>query len=144
MEVKNGKLLCFAVWRDPLERLISCYKHFILEHEKRFYFNYLGLYTDNSFDRFMEFVRFELRKSNPLFQDEHIRRQSDYYKLDDVDVIVPIKRLNLFLDEHNISLVAKSSNITTVEFQIDNVRYIEEIKELYKSDYDLIESSKLY
>ena len=76
----NG-IMKFAVWRDPVERLVSCYKNFCLEyhHQQRRYFEYLDLCREPSFDRFMEFVRFELRKSDPLYQDEHIRRQSDYY-----------------------------------------------------------------
>lgn len=89
-------MIKFAVWRDPVERLVSCYKFFCLEKENRYYFRYLDLYGDNSFDRFMEFVRFELGKTNPLYQDEHIRRQSDYYSPEDVDYIVPIKFLNRF------------------------------------------------
>ena len=145
LDKKYDKLKYFAVWRDPVERLISCYKNFILESTVfRNYFHYIGLYENSSFDQFMEFVRFELGKPNPLFQDEHIRRQSDYYQIKDVDVIIPIEKLNLFLAEHNIPLGMKNSNKTTIKFHIENKHYIEEIKELYKSDYALIRSSKLY
>lgn len=56
-EIESGKMIKFAVWRDPVERLVSCYKHFCLEKANRFYFRYLALFEDNSFDRFMEFVR---------------------------------------------------------------------------------------
>lgn len=41
-EIDNGKLLKFAVWRDPVERLVSTYKFFCLEREYREYFRYLG------------------------------------------------------------------------------------------------------
>lgn len=136
-EKESGKMLKFAVWRDPVERLVSCYKHFCLEKANRFYFRYLALFEDNSFDRFMEFVRFELGKSNPVYQDEHIRRQSDYYRSEDVDYIVPIHKLNQFLEEQGVPLLKKSANETSVKFQLTDPDYIAEIKNLYKSDYEI-------
>lgn len=136
-EKESGKMIKFAVWRDPVERLVSCYKHFCLEKANRFYFQYLALYKDNSFDRFMEFVRFELGKSNPVYQDEHIRRQSDYYRPEDVDYIVPIYKLNQFLEEHGVPVLKKSANETSVKFQLTDRNHIEEIKELYKADYEI-------
>lgn len=136
-EKESGRMLKFAVWRDPVERLVSCYKHFCLQKANRFYFHYLALYEDNSFDRFLEFVRFELGKKNPLSQDEHIRRQSDYYRSEDVDYIVPIYKLNQFLEEHDVSVLKKSTNETYVKFQLIDRNHIEEIKELYKADYEI-------
>lgn len=136
-EKESGKMIKFAVWRDPVERLVSCYKHFCLEKANRFYFRYLALFEDNSFDRFMEFVRFELGKSNPVYQDEHIRRQSDYYRPEDVDYIVPIHKLNQFLEEHGVPVLKKSANETSVKFQLTDWNYIEEIRELYKADYEM-------
>lgn len=136
-EKESGKMIKFAVWRDPVERLVSCYKHFCLEKANRFYFRYLALFEDNSFDRFMEFVRFELGKSNPVYQDEHIRRQSDYYRPEDVDYIVPIYKLNQFLEEHGVPVLKKSANETSVKFQLTDRNHIEEIKELYKADYEI-------
>lgn len=62
-EVENGTVLKFAVWRNPVERLISTYKWFILEKNWNHYFHMLDLYKDNDFDRFLEFVKFELGKS---------------------------------------------------------------------------------
>lgn len=133
----SGKMLKFAVWRDPVERLVSCYKHFCLEKANRAYFRYLAMYEDNSFDRFLEFVRFELGKKNPLYQDEHIRRQSDYYCPEDVDYIVPIHKLNQFLEEHGVPILRKSANETSVKFQLTDRNQIEEIKKLYKADYEI-------
>lgn len=138
LEKKKGPLLKFAVWRDPIERLISNYKYFCLEGVYRRYFELVGLYKDTSFERFMEFVRFELGKSDPLYQDEHIRKQSDYYNKEDIDYIVPLNKLNLFLGEHGISLVKKTVNATSVDFELKDIDYITEIKELYKTDYDLV------
>ena len=85
----------------------------------------------------MEFVRFELGKSNPVYQDEHIRRQSDYYRPEDVDYIVPIHKLNQFLEEHDVLVLKKSANETSVKFQLTDRNHIEEIKELYKTDYEI-------
>ena len=46
----NG-IMKFAVWRDPVERLVSCYKNFCLEyhHQQRRYFEYLDLCREPSF-----------------------------------------------------------------------------------------------
>ena len=139
-EALKGKMIKFAVWRDPVERLVSCYKFFCLERENRVYFRYLSLYEDNSFERFMEFVRFELKKSNPLYQDEHIRKQSDYYSIEDVDYIIPIKQLNNFLDRYNIPIAENYANKTTIDFVLNDESYINEIKDLYQADYDLYNS----
>ena len=136
-EKETGKMIKFAVWRDPVERLISCYKYFCLEREDRYYFRFLNLYQDKSFGRFMEFVRFELGKKDPLYQDEHIRKQSDYYNPEDVDYIVPIHKLNQFLEEHGVPVLKKTANETSTKFQITDQRFIAEIKELYKSDYEI-------
>lgn len=136
-EQENGALLKFAVWRDPVERLVSCYKYFILEKEYRNYFCYLGLYEDNSFDRFMEFVEFELKKTNPLFQDEHFRRQSDCYRPEDVDYIVPIRKLNQFLAEHGVELQEDKANETKVHFEFPCEKWEKRIKELYAADYEI-------
>lgn len=138
LEQERGRIIKFAVWRDPVERLISFYKLFFLEKEYRPYFAYLNLYNDNSFDRFMEFIRFELRKSNPLFQDEHIRRQCDCYSPEDVDYVVHIRKLDQFLKENGVEVNIPKANETTVKFQLENPQYIKEIKELYAKDYEII------
>lgn len=137
LEKKTDKPLTFAVWRDPVDRLISCYKFFCLEREYRYYWAYLDLYHDNSFERFMEFVEFELKKSHPLYQDEHIRRQADYYKPADVDYIVPMEKLNIFLKEQGVVLTEKKSNSTSVPFQFPDETWREKIKDLYRRDYEI-------
>lgn len=128
----------FAIWRDPVERLVSCYKHFCLEGYQRCYYTYLGLCRESSFDRFMEFVRFELGKNNPLYQDEHIRRQSDYYNSEDVDYIVSIEKIDAFLQEYDIPLIKENTNPSHAKFALIDTDYIAEIKELYKSDYQIL------
>lgn len=95
-EREHKSYLKVAVWRDPVERLVSAYKYFILERTFNQYMYMCNLYQDCSFERFLSFVEFELGKANPLWQDEHIRRQSDFYTSADVDCIVPLSKLNRF------------------------------------------------
>lgn len=139
-QTRGKEVIKFAVWRDPVERLVSCYKYFCLERWYRYYFHYLDLYREPSFDHFMQFVRFELGKSNPLFQDEHIRRQTDFYTPADVDFIVPIKKLDAFLQSYNVPIGHAVKNSTHIDFKLDNEEYIHEIRELYKADYEIPKS----
>ena len=74
-QTRGKEVIKFAVWRDPVERLVSCYKYFCLEKWYRHYFHFLDLYREPTFDHFMMFVRFELDKKCIILQDEHIRRQ---------------------------------------------------------------------
>lgn len=37
-EAKYGKFLKFAVWRDPVDRLVSAYRWFILQKVKRYFY----------------------------------------------------------------------------------------------------------
>lgn len=138
-EEKYGKLLKFAVWRDPVERLISSYKWFMQEGNWRVYFNWLSLYEDNSFERFLEFVEFELGKSDPMMQDEHIRKQADYYKVLDVDCVVRISELNHFLIQNGIPTLEIQNNQTRKSKVEVTLEQINRIKELYKDDYSLPE-----
>lgn len=133
-EKEHNRLLKFAVWRDPAERLVSIYKYFCLERTFRHYYNYLALYHNPSFDYFMKFVEFELEKKTPELQDEHIRKQVDYYKESDVDYIVPINKLNRFLEKNGISLIEEKTNYTSVKFELPS-KWEHKIKELYKEDY---------
>lgn len=41
-EAEHSSYVKFAVWRDPIERLVSIYKYFCLERVWRIYFNYMG------------------------------------------------------------------------------------------------------
>lgn len=138
-EKTNGRLVKFAVYRDPVERFIANYKHFVLDKTKRRYFNYIGLYNDKSFERFVQFAEFELGKSHVEYQDEHIRRQSDYYKPQDVDYIVPIEKLNLFLSEKGIPMASSTkinaSSSSTPEGITQELK--DRVKKLYNADYSI-------
>lgn len=140
-EQKHGKLLKFAVWRDPVERLISAYKCFVIEKKPRYYFYWLDLYTDSSFERFVEFTKFELGKSRVILQDEHIRKQADYYSPSDVDYIVPIEHLNHFLTKHHIPTLKERSNETQdCNLEIED-SVIKDIQKLYLKDYQLFNTA---
>ena len=136
-QTRGKDVVKFAVWRDPVERLISCYKYFCLERWMRNYFYYLDLYNEPSFEHFMQFVRFELGKNNPISHDEHVRRQSDFYSPSDVDFIIPIQKLDAFLQDYNVPLKDTAKNSTHIKFQLNNEKYINEIRELYKEDYEI-------
>lgn len=140
-EKSHGSLLKFAVWRDPVERLVSAYKWFILSGEYRVYFKWLNLYQDCSFDRFIDFVAFELGKSEPENQDEHIRRQSDYYSAEEVDVIVPLEKLDIFL-LHNRLPVLRQQNVTANKRFAATDQQKERIRNLYEQDYRFMETNR--
>ena len=136
-EREHKSYLKVAVWRDPVERLISAYKYFILERTFNQYMYMCNLYQDCSFERFLSFVEFELGKANPLWQDEHIRRQSDFYTSAEVDCIVPLSKLNCFLEEKGVDIPEERSNATSVQFELRDEKQIARIKELYRLDYEI-------
>ena len=127
-----------AVWRDPVERAISAYKHFCMEGTVRYYFIYLNLHMDTSFDRFLELIDFELKKSNPLFIDEHIRKQVDYYSGTEVDEIVHIRDLDTFLEDNGVRFIKEKSNNTKSDFKPDDSKYLDKIREWYSEDYKIM------
>lgn len=137
-EEKNGKRIKFAIWRDPLERVVSTYKLFCLEKQFRTYFHFIGLYHDNSFENFMRFMEFEWTKKYGEIQDEHIRSQIDYYDAKEVDFILPVEKMYDFLKEHKVPFVKEQSNKTDVVFNLENQEYIDKIREYYEGDYNIL------
>ena len=138
VEKQLGVFTKFAVWRDPVERLVSCYKLYCLEREPRAYFHFLNLDYDIGFDRFMQFVEFELGKKDPVYQDEHIRRQCDYYRPDQVDYIVPLEKVRDFLQERGVKQPEQKANATHTSFRLNDEAHIRRIRELYNDDYLII------
>jgi hypothetical protein len=140
-EKKNGKLMKFVVYRDPVERFISVYKFFILGRKHYRYFKYAGLYHDNSFERFIEFAEFELKKGSPIYQDKHIRRQVDCYHPSEVDYIVSLEKLNQFLREQNIPIGppigSRKINETNINFASPSQKLLDKVKDLYREDYKI-------
>lgn len=135
---ENLPIKKFAVWRDPVERMESLYQLFCIEREFRGYFWQLGLYENSSFEHFYKFVQFEYTKfNNPLYVDEHIRRQADYYKSSDIDDVVHIKDLEKYLKQNEIGYVSEKSNKTQGSYKIKDEGIISEIKQIYAPDYDI-------
>ena len=135
-EQQNGKLVKIAVWRDPVKRLESTYKLFCLEKAPRNVFAMIGLQNDFGFDTFKKFVEFEwTKRASPEWQDEHIRSMSDYFNKNDVDFIIPVEKIQHFLDESGIPYVKEQSNKTNVDFNISDEDFLEKIKVYYEEDY---------
>ena len=100
---------------------------------------------DADIDTFLKFTRVELKKNDVLLQDEHLRRQSSFYKPVNVDFIVPLESLDSFLTEHlsvntsgyfNRSIPAKASRVS------EKQQY--ELELLYREDYELLKSMNIY
>ncbi|PPL03151.1 Sulfotransferase family protein [Parapedobacter indicus] len=136
-ENKHGVYTKFAVWRDPIERIVSTYKLFCLDGEFRRYFHFLGLVGGTSFDRFVDFLEFEWEKKDPLWQDEHIRRQVDYYNPSEVNYIVNIHNLHSFLTDFNVPFKSEISNKTLSSFELTNEKHLTRIRQYYKADYQI-------
>ena len=126
-----------AVWRDPVERLVSAYKYFILERTFNQYMYMCNLYQDCSFERFLSFVEFELGKANPLWQDEHIRRQSDFYTSADDGLYCTSQQVEPFFSRKGVDMLEEKANATSVRFELKDENKIAKIKELYRLDYEI-------
>ena len=105
------------------------------------YFKWVNLYQDCSFDRFIDFATFELGKSYPENQDEHIRKQSDYYSAEEVDVIVPLEKLDIFL-LHNRLPVLQQQNVTANKQFVPTDQQKERIRNLYEQDYRFMRTNR--
>lgn len=83
----------FAVWRDPVERFVSVMKNFGAGgHARR---NFAGL-PDLDVAAWIDFARVELGKPT-LRQDEHLRRQADYFDPGEIDALVGLSSLTGWL-----------------------------------------------
>lgn len=145
-EMIHGHYIKFAIWRDPVQRLYSCYKWFCINKKFREYFLWTGLYDNIPFNRFIDFATFELGKKESLSQDEHIRPQCKYYNINQVDYIVPIEYMNIFLEQNGIEkkTIIHSNKSPNIRLDIDKEQ-IKRIQELYEQDYYLLsEKSKIW
>lgn len=138
-ERAHGRRFKFAVWRDPVRRLESTFSMFCLDlRHPQPYFQMLDLQrSDITFERFFQFCELEWTKPDPQFQDEHLRRQADYYTTADVDAIITAEQLTDFLAAHGIWAPENSSNATTAPFRITSPEQLNRIREHYRADYDL-------
>lgn len=119
----------FAIYRDPLSRAISSYKHMKYKEQ------YRG-YNINNFNEYIDLCKTHLNYNNPINCDEHIRRQSDYYKKDDVNYVIDINILNEFLKLFNVDIGFENIS-EDFPIEITNEQ-ISIIRELYKNDYEIL------
>lgn len=82
-------------------------------------------------------------------KDQHLRRQSDFYTIDDVDYIVKIEDLDKFLEK--VIKVPKEGivhNNTSPNVSLSFFHFNDEQKkffdEYYAPDYKLLESGKVW
>lgn len=126
----------FAVYRDPVKRFLSLYKNKILGQDKEFEEKYKkNNIKSNELKTFIRFAKKEL--NNKMVCDPHLLPQHLLYKTSDVDYIVPIDKLNIFIKNKlgcNIDL--KLNPTDYINFKADE-RELREIKEIYSEDYKI-------
>lgn len=130
--VSSGRPLgfhCFAVWRDPLDRFTSAYRHFALDKN----WGRLGAIGPDP-DDWIEYAATELRK-DALMQDEHLRKQCDYYDIHQIDDLVSIGELSGFFQSHGWGELPHT-NASRSQFAFTSGQ-VEKIRTLYAGDENL-------
>jgi hypothetical protein len=132
----------FSVFRDPVERVISFYNNKLTSIKcEREYWQLMDIFQNDT-DRFINFLEFETKKRDPLNMDEHVRPQSKYYNLSDIDMVVSIKSFDKFISRFGgCPYLVNEGPSTKISFS-DNQR--NRIKQIYRDDYLLLENSKKY
>jgi len=126
----------FAVYRDPVERFLSLYKNKILGHNKDFEERYKEDGIKNcDLKTFICFTKKELK--NKMVCDPHLLPQYLLYKRSDVDYIVPINKLNLFIERKLKCNADLRLNRTDNIFLKISERDFNEIKKIYSEDYKI-------
>jgi hypothetical protein len=145
----SSRYLRFAIYRDPVERFLSVYYDKVSPLRSpgkpvRKYFAENGV-INADIDKFLAFTERELQKENWLLQDEHLRCQSSFYEPSSVDFIVPLERLNSFLNEHlgikGSRYFNKSSYSASTSL---HVKQKEILEYLYRDDYELVKAMNIY
>lgn len=139
----NGTI--FAVWRDPIERFISFYSNKIKKASYSKHFSSLvseKSLLGKSIDEVLDAIEEELSFRNPKLIDPHIRRQCDFYNVNDVDIIVPIQHLKDYL--HSIGITdVEIINKSWKKPQLTEEQK-ERIKKLYANDYEIVNCGKIW
>lgn len=138
---KRKKL--FMVYRDPIDRLISFYTGNVIKNNE-IYYPALREYTEiKTFDDLIDAVEKDFSENNPYYQEHHTRRQVDFYPLDKVDLIVPLWRLDDFLNENGIK-VPEHQNVSTIGKLTLTEEQEKRVRNLYAADYELLKSDKFW
>jgi hypothetical protein len=126
----------FAVYRDPVERFISFYKNKVLNYDEWF----LKKYKDKkeqirNLETFIEFAKKEI--GNKMTCDFHLMPQHLFYKPRDIDYIVPIEKLDLFVkDKLNCAPTLRANATVSQKIKV-SAKEIDEIKKIYADDYKI-------
>lgn len=117
-----------AVIRDPIDRIISAYT--TIGKNKKFYD-----YLDDVIDT--------LKNVEPKYIDRHITNQFLFYDYKDVDLFVPIEKLNDYLKSIDIEkLEVNQSNVVHFINEETKSKLLEVLKEDYKIYNDILKSDK--
>ncbi len=132
--VADGKpagLYTFAVWRDPVERFTSIYRHFALD-------GYPGRLASlpADVDAWINATEDELKKPVDE-QDEHLRRQSGYYGRNDVDAIVGLDDLAAWFEQRGWGQLPHENGRRCSNPQFSPAQ-IERIRGIYADDIRLL------
>lgn len=126
-----------AVWRDPVERAVSFYSSNVLKYEPHIF----------GIEKFSDVVaEAERQYANPfgtsLLVDQHLRKQSDYYKVEDVDVIVRIEDLDEYLFSIGVE-APERLNVSEARYQPTEAE-ANAVRAFYADDYELLNSGKVW
>lgn len=132
LPVSSGKpadLLTFAVWRDPVSRFLSNFRHFSVDGSR-------GRLEDwpCDLDEWIKRAEEELKKP-VLEQDEHIRRQSDYYSRQDVDAVVGLSDLADWYRWRGWGEIPHENASSIGGLRLISEVQAERIRALYSADY---------
>lgn len=141
-ETKTDDKFIFAVYRDPIERLLSFYYDAKFGHIK-----YERGYKINNIKDLISFVKEQFKNNNIYDIDEHIRKQSDILALNKIDLIVKIDDLdnfiNLVFGENKNFPHINQTNYNQNDIIIDNPDK-EFLYNLYKDDYEILTKYKIF
>jgi len=125
----------FAVYRDPVSRFLSAYHNRLIYFDREHEFYFRHRLSGMGLEQFLQVAENALKISNREHIDEHIRPQAWYYDASDVDVIVPIERLDTFLlDSFGIRLGTKVNKTVLPKIEAADGQ-IRRIKHMYECDY---------
>ena len=125
-------LFHFAVWRPPIERCVSTWLGFT---KKPTAHKYLQPLANCSFDDWVNFIEVEMLREGEKI-DPHLRRQIDFYHVNDVDAIVPLEMLNQWLwkkfgyePQEKINVSARPDNLFLSPFAGERIAqlYVKDI-----------------
>jgi hypothetical protein len=128
----------FAVYRDPVERLLSAYADKIPPGSVGAdYFVKRGM-VGMALDPFLDVVEQVVSLRDPLLMDEHLRPQHLCFSPGDVEFVVPIEHLTHFLEQRFGVMPKRRFNAGRTKPPEISDRQRDRIRELYRRDYEIV------